>query len=154
MFLTFLFYLCGVTHYLGRLWDSVNSWVGDFKLDSGILVNLSVIIASFITITIPIALGVVSNYANDYGEPEFARAFLDDWRYKIQKAPVLLIAALCIVLQATSLGNSGWFNLILVLSDLVAIIFFIRFIVHIEHYTIGFEQNIEEDLMRKGDAIF
>lgn len=122
----------------------------DFNPD--FIVQYSSIIAGFISISIPIALGIVSAHTSEYKDREISTSFLREWTYIFQVYFILPICYLSILLLSVGISK-GWLIILVMFADLLAIIFFILFLRLVQVYSTDFENYYAERLKREADEI-
>ena len=120
--------------------------------DRNMMVQYSMIIAVFISITIPIALGTVLAYTKEYRDKEINKSFLREPTYCYQVYFVL--PAIFLSILSLALGvQSGWIMYALLLFDLFSILVFIQFIRVVHQYTTNFEEYYSNKLKRQSNDI-
>src|SRR5688572_9058884 len=73
--------------------------------DGNDIIQYSAIIAGFISITVPIALDIVSKQTEDFKDREISELFLNHWLYKFQIYINLLIVVFSILLIGLNVGG-------------------------------------------------
>ncbi|MGF7077046.1 hypothetical protein [Mucilaginibacter sp. 3215] len=122
------------------------------KFDRNLIVQYSMIIAGFISITIPIALGIVSTHTSEYKDKEISNSFLKEWTYQYQVYFVLPIIYVSIGMLSLSI-ETGWMMYLLMLVDLFSIIVFIMFIRIVQQYATNFDDYFSRKLKKEADEI-
>jgi uncharacterized Tic20 family protein len=120
--------------------------------DRTIIVLFSTVIAGFISITIPLALGIVSKHTEEYKDREISESFLKEWTYKYQVYVVLPIIFLSIFILACKI-ESGFLILSMIVLDFFTIIVFILFIRVVQQYATNFDDYYSNRLKKEADAI-
>lgn len=116
------------------------------------IVQYSSIIAGFISISIPIALGIVSAHTNEYKDREISTSFLREWTYIFQVYFILPICYVSILLLSIGV-TQGWLVLLVMFADLSAIIIFILFLRLVQVYSTDFDNYYAERLKKEADEI-
>ena len=122
------------------------------EFDRNLIVQYSMIIAGFISITIPIALGIVSTHTSEYKDKEISNSFLKEWTYQYQVYLVLPIIYLSVAALALKI-EKGWIVYLLMLVDLFSIIVFIKFIQVVQQYATNFDDYYSKKLKKEADEI-
>lgn len=128
------------------------SAVMNFGADPQYIIQYSGIIAGFISITVPIALDIVSKHTEDFKDKEISNLFLKTWLYRFQVYINLTIVFLCILLIAMGIKSGIWMLLIIVL-DLLAIVVFVFFLRMVQQFATNFADYYSTKLKKRSDEI-
>ena len=116
------------------------------------IIQLSAISAGFVSITVPIALNIVSNLSKEYKDKEISELFLKSKRYRLQVFLNLAIVFFSIILLAYEAKEGIWLILVIVL-DIVAIGAFISFISLVETFSLSFDDYLSKKLKTRSNQI-
>jgi amino acid transporter len=137
-----------ISDFFSRSWNNLMSICFDYN----VLVLFSTVLAGFISITVPVALSIVSKHTDEYKDKEISESFLDEPSYRIQVyiVPVLVVfALLCFGLKLTH----GFFVYLILLSDIAAFGIFIRFLHIFGQYATNFDTYYSDKLKKDSDEI-
>jgi hypothetical protein len=139
--------------YLSELLAGAYEWSSSVQTESQQhIIQLSAISAGFVSITVPIALNIVSNLSQEYKDKEIAELFLKSKRYRLQVFLNLAIILSSIILLAYEAKEGIWFILVIVL-DIVAIGAFILFISLVGKFSVSFDDYYSNELKRRSNKI-
>ncbi|MFP5082159.1 hypothetical protein [Pedobacter sp. JCM 36344] len=124
----------------------------EFPFEKDFVAQFSAIIAGFISITIPIALDVVSRQTENYKDKEISESFLNERTYKFQVNWILPVAFLSIMIYAFKVESGYWIWLVILL-DALAMANFILFIKVVQQYATNFDNYYSTKLKREIDEI-
>lgn len=130
----------------------IYSAIVNFGADPQYIIQYSGIIAGFISITVPIALDIVSKHTEDFKDKEISNLFLKTWLYRFQVYINLTIVFLCILLIAMGIKTGIWMLLIIVL-DLLAIVVFVFFLRMVQQFATNFADYYSTKLKKRSDEI-
>lgn len=153
-------------HYLSSISNSFSEAFSAFKckledvldmllalqFDRTVIVLISMIIAGFISITIPLALNIVSGYTKEYKDKEIAESFLKERTYRYQVYWILPQIVLTIIILSLKV-ESGWWIYAMILSDCISITVFIFFIRVMQQYSTNFDEYYSNKLKKEADDI-
>ena len=122
------------------------------QFDRTVIVLISMIIAGFISITIPLALNIVSGYTKEYKDKEIAESFLKERTYRYQVYWILPQIVITIIILALKV-ESGWLIYAMILSDSISITVFIFFIRVMQQYSTNFDEYYSNKLKKEADEI-
>lgn len=121
-------------------------------LEPEIVIQYSAIIAGFISITIPIALSIVSRQTEVYKDSEISADFLKNWRYRFQLYGVLFIVFSSIIVFALKLDNNI-LNWLIITLDAFTMFAFILFMRLVQKYAIDVEEYLSRKIKNDSDEI-
>lgn len=137
-----------VQQWLLNVWDQANK----LDIDTNSVIQYSAIIAGFISVTLPIALDMISKHTEDFKDKEIAEIFPKHGLYQFQLYANLLIVFVSILMIAFKI-TSGILILFIIYMDLVAIVMFIMFLRLIQEYATNFAQFYSDKLKKDSDEI-
>lgn len=148
-----------ITVFLNIEYSDLYCWFSDLfdyllqlKFDRNLIVQYSMIIAGFISISIPIALGIVSTHTSEYKDKEISNSFLREFTYRYQVYFVLPIIYVSIGMLALQV-ETGWLIYLLMFADLFSIVVFILFIRIVQQYATNFDDYYSQKLKKEADEI-
>ena len=140
---------------LRPLIDEINgviTIISQVDLDKAVVIQYSAIIAGFISITIPIALDIVSRQTEVYKDKEISESFLKQWTYRYQLYIVLSIVFATILIFSFT-NTPKWVCWFIILADAISIIVFILFIRLVQQYATNFEEFYSQRIKKESDEI-
>lgn len=140
--------LCGCKPW-GIIVDTLNSLP---VLNAETVIQYSAILAGFISITMPIALSIVSRQTEVYKDSDISGYFLKNWRYRFQLYGVLTVVFFSIILFALDI-KSNILNWAIVCLDLISMVAFVLFMRLVQKYAIDVEEYLANKFKSDSDDI-
>ncbi|MDF3077581.1 MAG: hypothetical protein K0S09_1470 [Sphingobacteriaceae bacterium] len=143
---------CIPLEYLKELFNQGITALSDAKFDQTILVQFSTVLAGFISITVPVALSIVSRHTEDYKDKEISESFLKEWCYKYQifAIPFLVISALLLFGLKV---DHGWPVYSIIALDVISFMVFVYFLTVVGQYATNFDTYYSNKLKKDADEI-
>lgn len=134
-------------------------WFGDrlhelanVPFDHTILVLFSTVLAGFISITVPVALSIVSRHTDEYKDKEISDSFLNEpsYAFQVYAVPILVVFALLVFGLKV---DKGWLVYLILLTDILSFAGFVVFLHVFGKYATNFDTYYSDKLKREADEI-
>lgn len=143
---------CLPLEHFKDLFNQASTAISSAKFDYTILVQFSTVLAGFISVTVPVALSIVSRHTDEYKDKEISESFLKErcYRYQIYIIPLLVISAL--ILFGLKVDH-GWLVYSIIFLDVISFIMFVYFLTIVGQYATNFDTYYSNKLKKDADEI-
>ena len=143
---------CNLVNQVKDLFQHLSDTLSKQVFDPTVLVLFSTVLAGFISVTVPVALSIVSSHTKDYKDKEISESFLHEptYRYQIIALPIIVV---CAILTFGMKINHGWLVYLMITLNIISFIVFVWFLNIFGQYATNFDTYYSDKLKHEANEI-
>jgi hypothetical protein len=138
--------------YIHDFFENLSTWMSNACFDPTVLVLFSTVLAGFISITVPVALSIVSRHTDEYKDKEISESFLQEPTYRFQIIVVPFFVVFAIILFGLKV-NHGWPVYLAITLNIMSFVVFVKFLRIVGIYATNFDDYYITKLKDEADEV-